>query len=96
MCLLSPEWWVRGYSSPDTVRVTWAWVEGNPVDGTSLSSLSFYPERTQQQRGPHRGGEWDLLPTWMYWMAAGGKEQQGSMGRNSPVGKGESGLGSGL
>ena len=72
------------------------WVEGNLVDGTFLLSFSFYPEHTQEQRGPHRDGEWDLLPTWVYLMAAGRKEQQGSMGRNSPVGKGDSGLGSGL
>ena len=71
-------------------------MEGNPADGTSLSSLSFYHERTQQQRGPHRDGAWGIHAHMDVSMASGREEQQGSMSRNSPVGKGESGLGSGL
>ena len=62
-----------------------------------LSQVSVFIMNVHSSRGVLTEMEHgESMPTWMYRMAAGREEQQGSMSRNSPVGKGESGLGSGL
>ena len=89
-----------GHPSPDIVHVHLGLRYGVALLMVPLLSLYFYPEHTQEQRGPHRDGEWDPTSTLMYWMAAAGASRQERIawlhGWKVTRKAGESGLGPGL
>lgn len=72
---------------PMLTLCTCDFIEGGLEGGPSLRSALWGP---QEQRGPHRDGEWDPMPTDV--SPAGRKEQHGSTSGDPPVEKGGSGL----